>query len=96
MIALNATRITTGATRSQAFGLGVLLSFIPVLLYQGSITFAAMFLGDIASDSVINELTAVGGLLILSLGFNMLEMVNLKTGNLLPSLLFAVLISLFF
>lgn len=78
---------------ASSLGFGVLLSFFPVLLYQGGITIIASFMGDIASDTVINQLTATGGLLMIGLGMNMMELTKLKVGNLLPALAFSILFS---
>ena len=79
---------------ASAFGVGVLFSAVPLLLYQGGITLFAGALGKYFAPELINELTAVGGLLLIGLGISMLEIKKLPVLNLLPALLWAVLLSL--
>lgn len=80
---------------SSALGIGVLFSVVPLLLYQGSLTMLAAYAGEFFSDSIINELTACGGLLLLALGLKILEIKQIKVLNLLPALIFAVLLAYF-
>ena len=76
---------------AAAMGVGVLFSVIPLLIYQGGITLLSMWLGDFFAQSVVNELTATGGVLLIGLGINILNLGKLKITDLLPSLLFVVL-----
>ncbi len=76
---------------ASSLGLGVLLSSIPVLFYQGSISLTAMAVGDLATPEVIANLTATGGLLVAALGLNLLKITEIPIGNLLPAVGFAVL-----
>ena len=73
--------------------IGVVLSAIVVFIYQGSITLAAGFLSTFLSDIAINNMTAVGSLLIIGLGLNMLGITKIKVSNLLPAIIIAVLLS---
>lgn len=75
---------------ASAMGIGVAFSVIPLLLYQGGITLFASYIGEFFSETVIIELTAVGGILLLGLGINILEIKKLKILNMLPSLLVIV------
>ena len=59
-------------------GAGVLLSALPVLIYQGGITLLAQFLAPVLSDSVIAEMTCVGSILIIAIGLNMLKVTKIK------------------
>lgn len=77
-------------------GIGVLVSALPVFLYEGAITLAAGLLQGILSSQVIAEMSATGGLLILGIGFNILEIKEIKVGNLLPAIVVAVPITLLF
>ena len=54
------------------------LASVPVLLYQGSIALAAGLLQPFLSPAVLNELTAVGGILIIAIAVNLLELKKLK------------------
>ncbi len=77
-------------------GIGVAFSAIPVFLYQGSITLLSSVAERYLADAMITEMTATGGLLILAIGFNILGIAKIKVGNLLPSLLFAVILTIIF
>jgi len=79
---------------ASSMGAGVLVSALPVFIYQGSITMAAGLLHGVLSTQVIAEMSATGGLLILGIGFNILELKEIKVGNLLPAIFIAVPITL--
>jgi uncharacterized membrane protein YqgA involved in biofilm formation len=81
---------------ASAMGVGVLFSAIPLLVYQGSLTLLAGFLQGFFTESLINELTSTGGLLIIGLGINILEIKKLRILNMLPALLFAAVLSRLF
>ena len=86
----------TSVALASTYGLGVMFSAVPVFLYQFGLTiFAAQFKG-VFSAVLINELTAVGGLLILGIGFNLLGVVKIRISNLLPSLVFVVVLAAIF
>ena len=79
----------------STMGIGVAFSALPVLVYQGSIVLLARWASLFLSDTIIVELSAVGGLLIVGIGLNLLQIKSLKIGNLLPALLInAVLVYL--
>lgn len=83
------------AVFAAGMGIGVALSSISVLLYQGSITLLASSLSGIIADGMIIEMTAVGGLLIMGISLLMLEIKTIKVANLLPAIpVAAVLASL--
>ncbi|MDD3225600.1 MAG: DUF554 family protein, partial [Clostridium sp.] len=79
---------------ASTFGVGVIFSAASVFVYQGLITVMAFALKSILVTSVINNITAVGSLLILGLGFNMLKMTKIKIANLLPAILIPVIYQL--
>ena len=70
-------------------GWGVLLSAGTVLFYQGALTLGAGFLRGLLTDRMIAEMTAAGGLMILGIGLNILEVTRIRVGNMLPALVFA-------
>jgi hypothetical protein len=86
----------TSIAFTAAMGIGVLFSAIPVFLYQGGITLLAWLIKDFLSPEIINEMTAVGGILILGIGFGLLEIKKIKIGNLLPAILVATLLAAVF
>ncbi len=71
---------------AASMGIGVLFSAASVFLYQGLITVSASFMKQFLTPEVITQMSAVGGLLIVAMGFNMLEMVKIKVGNCLPAI----------
>ena len=81
---------------ASSMGIGVLVSALPVFLYQGAITMAAGLLQGVLSPQIIAEMSATGGLLILGIGFNILELKEIKVGNLLPAIFIVVPITLIF
>ncbi|MEA1940554.1 MAG: DUF554 domain-containing protein [Candidatus Caldatribacteriota bacterium] len=81
---------------TAAMGIGVLFSAIPVFLYQGGITLLARLIKDYLTPEMISEVTAVGGILVLGIGFSLLEIKKIKVGNLLPAILIAVLLVMVF
>jgi uncharacterized membrane protein YqgA involved in biofilm formation len=71
---------------SASLGIGVLFSAVSVFLYQGCITIGASFLKQFLADQVISQMSAVGGMLIVAMAFNMLDIVKIKVANLLPAI----------
>ena len=81
---------------AASLGIGVIFSVIPLLIYQGGLTLFAGSLKDVISDPIINELTAVGGILLIGLGISILKIKNIKVINMIPALVFAVLLTYLF
>ncbi|MGL1892309.1 MAG: DUF554 domain-containing protein [Spirochaetaceae bacterium] len=77
----------TSIILTSTMGIGVILSSISVLIYQGSITLFAKLIEPILTGQIIREISIIGGILIFSLGLNMLELKKIKTANLLPAIL---------
>ncbi|MCD5325623.1 MULTISPECIES: DUF554 domain-containing protein [Pontibacillus] len=77
---------------TTTLGWGVMLSVIPVLLYEGGITLLATqihkWIPQSFMDLFIVEMTATGGILIVAIGLNILHITKIRVANLLPSLLF--------
>jgi len=85
---------------AATLGIGVAFSAIPVLGYQGLITLAAGLLKPLLTDVVVSQMSIVGSILIMAIGFSILEIKNFKVGNMLPSifmpLIYALVYSLIF
>lgn len=80
---------------ASVLGPGVILSAIPVLLYQGGITLGASLLTSILSPAIIREVSAAGGLMVMAIGLNVLGLIKIRVGNLVPALLYVgVLVAL--
>ncbi len=78
---------------ASTYGLGALFSAAPVLLYQGSITFLASSAQSFFTELMIAQLTAVGGLLIVGIAINLLEIKKVSVTNMLPAIVIAVLLA---
>ena len=74
---------------ASTFGIGVALSVIPVLVYQGGITLAASAVAPFLTLPVLSTLTAVGGMLIAAIGLDIIGIKRLPVGNLLPAVFVA-------
>jgi hypothetical protein len=78
---------------ASALGIGVAFSSLSVLLYQGFFSLLALQISSLMNEAMIHEFTATGGLLIVGIGINLLELRKLKVGNMLPALVIAPLIA---
>ncbi len=78
------------------YGIGVGFSALVVLLYQGSLSLAAAaiaaLLPDPSTDPRIFLVTGVGGLAIMGIGLNLLEVAQIRVASFLPALALAPLI----
>jgi uncharacterized protein len=72
---------------ASTLGLGVGLSAIAVFVYQGIITLCASWITPILTDQILLELSAVGGVLILGIGINLLGIKKIHVGDMLPAIL---------
>ena len=78
---------------SSTLGIGVLFSALVILVYQGGISLLAHQLNGIMSTSMMNEMTATGGVLLMGIGISsLLEIKKIRVGNFLPALAIAPLI----
>jgi uncharacterized membrane protein YqgA involved in biofilm formation len=84
----------TSIALASTYGVGVLFSALPLLLIQSLLTWLGAGAGSAVGPGMVAQLTAVGGLLVLALGINILELAKLKVANLLPALLMVVLIEI--
>ncbi len=71
---------------ASTLGVGVLFSAVSVFVYQGAITLAASTLKQFLIPGVVVQMSAVGGLLIMGIGINLLEIKKLQIGNMLPAI----------
>ncbi len=79
---------------ASVYGNGVLFSAIPLFIFQAGITLVAGSLEPYLSATVVNQMAATGGILILGLGLNLLEITQIKITNLLPAIFIAAFLSL--
>jgi len=76
---------------AATYGIGVLFSIFPMLVLQGGMTLAADYLQRIFTETVLAQLTATGGVLIVAIGIRLLKLGEITIENLLPALPIAVL-----
>ena len=83
---------------AAAMGVGTAFSALAILVYQGALTLLSIWLKPFVSDILLQEVSAVGGAIIIMIGINLLGLKKIKTANYLPALvieiLFVVLIPL--
>ena len=72
---------------ASTYGIGVLFSIVPMLIFQGGITLMARQLQQFFTPTMIAQLSAVGGALIIGIGINILGLGTINVENLLPGLL---------
>lgn len=75
-----------------AFGIGVMFSAIPLFIFQGGLTLLASLAGEFMNVAMITEVTATGGVILIGLGINLLEIKKIKVVNLLPAMLIVPLL----
>ena len=80
----------TSIILASTLGIGVLFSAIPIILYQGLIAILAtqidIWVPGELMDMFINEMTATGGLMIVTIGLNVMGLTKIRTANLLPGI----------
>lgn len=71
---------------ASTLGIGVMFSVITIIFYQGLITLCASLLAPVLTGTVIAQMSFVGSILIMGIGFNFLYQPKLKLANMLPSM----------
>ncbi|MFD2368930.1 DUF554 domain-containing protein [Brevibacillus sp. GCM10020057] len=78
---------------TSTLGIGVMFSAVPVFVYQGLIALLSTQIYNVVSQSTLDamlvELTATGGLMIIGIGVNILEIKKINVANMLPALIIA-------
>lgn len=77
----------TSIVLAATFGFGIAIAAGVVFCWQGSIYVLALLLRGALSTALLNEITIVGGILILASGLGLLKIKQISTLNLLPALL---------
>jgi hypothetical protein len=81
---------------AATFGIGVIFSIIPLFFYQGGLTLLASELSTVLTETTISEISATGGILLIGLGLNILEIKKIPVSNMLPALVIAAFLSVWF
>jgi len=80
---------------ASSLGIGVAFSALSVFAVQGSLTLLASHLLFMQDPAVLNAVTATGGLLIIGIGLNLLNVTKIPIGNFLPAILYAIVWAVF-
>ena len=75
---------------ASAMGPGVAFSALSVLVYQGLITLGSIWVKPYVTPLMLAELTGIGGVLVIMIALNLLDIKKIKTADFLPALLFTV------
>jgi uncharacterized membrane protein YqgA involved in biofilm formation len=79
---------------AAAMGPGVAFSALAVLIYQGLLTIASVWIKPFVTPLMLAEVTGIGGALVVMIGISLLDLKKLKTGDYLPSLVVTILLVL--
>ncbi len=79
---------------ASIYGIGVMFSFLCILVYQGFFTLAGGWLQPVLGEVGIAELSAEGGVLLLMIGLGLLKIKEFKTANFIPALVFAPVLAI--
>lgn len=82
--------LVTSTVLASTYGIGMILAAPVLFVFQGSIYLVTSLVGDVISESLMCEISIVGGVLIASSGLSILGVKDCKTLNMLPSLLVPV------
>lgn len=80
-------------TLAATMGVGVAFSALAVFVIQGGLTLLAGFVAPVLSEPVITEMSAVGGVMLIATGMNIIGLTKerIRVGNMLPALILPVL-----
>lgn len=81
----------TSMVLASTYGIGMAIAAGILFLWQGSIYGLTLLLGNFITDTMMTELSIVGGFLIASSGLAILDIKDCKTLNMLPSLAIPVI-----
>lgn len=76
---------------ASVYGVGVMFSFLFILLYQGFFVLTGTWLEPTLGQEGIGAISAAGGILLLMIGLGLLDIKKFRTANYLPVLIFAPL-----
>lgn len=82
----------TSIVLASTFGIGIVVAGIVLFVWQGSIYLIAILMENSLSNDLLNEVTIVGGILILASGLSILGIKKFNTLNLLPSLMIPLIV----
>lgn len=81
---------------ASTLGIGVVFSALSVLVVQGGLTLVASHLAFLQDPLVLTSITSTGGMIILGIGINLLDLTLIRVGNLIPAIVYAAAYPLVF
>ena len=79
-----------------SFGIGALFSIVPMFIYQGTLTFLAVWAEPFITADMYANISGIGGLMIMGIGLNLLKITKINLGDMLPGLLYIVFLTMLF
>ena len=73
---------------ASTLGVGVPFSCLIVLVYEGAFALLAQLISPFMTESVINDVSCVGSLMIVALAFNLLKLTKIRIFNTIPAIVF--------
>jgi hypothetical protein len=80
---------------ASTLGVGVILSAAMVFVYQGAITLLAQWIAPLLTDTVVNEMTCVGSVIMIGLALNMIGITKLRVMNYVPAIFLPIVLCMF-
>lgn len=82
----------TSIILASSLGIGVVFSAIPIFLSKATVVIFAGSLNVLLTDVMINDINAIGGILVMLIGLNLLEVTDLKIMNYVPAIFVPILL----
>ena len=76
---------------ASSLGIGVAFSALSVLVVQGGFTLLASALAFLQDPLVLSSVEATGGIIIVGIGVNLLGLKQIKVGNMIPAIVYAMI-----
>jgi uncharacterized membrane protein YqgA involved in biofilm formation len=81
---------------AATLGAGVVFSALSVLLVQGAVTLLASYLVFLREPGILNAVASTGGFIVVGIGFNLMNLTELRVGNFIPAIVYAIIWAFFF
>lgn len=87
--------LISGFFLAASLGIGISVSSISVLIYEGAIFILASLVAPIMTEEIINNISGTGGIIIIAIGLNMIGLTDIKLANSLPAILVPIIVGIF-
>jgi uncharacterized membrane protein YqgA involved in biofilm formation len=79
------------ASLASIYGIGVGFSAVPILIYQGTIALLAGFVKELSTPEILNDISGVGGVLVMMIGLNQAKLARIPVGDFTPAILLVII-----